>query len=110
MGRAGASGVGQVFSPGTRWDCSDMGKTKVLKAWPGIRTIPHPISIGAFSLTNSSVWALQGVSNQGAMWVISLSSGSQGKAPLEAGISDPSPHTALLRKLSLLSVLEQESC
>lgn len=27
-----------------------------------------------------------------AVWIICLSSGNQGKAPLEAGISDPFPH------------------
>lgn len=39
--------------PWHKWDCSDMGKNKILKAWPGIRTISLPISIAAFSLTQT---------------------------------------------------------
>lgn len=70
-----------------KWDCSDMGKNKILKAWPGIRTISHPVSIAAFSLTQTPGFRLSRESKtREAMWIICLSSGKQGKTPLEAGI------------------------
>lgn len=48
-----------------------MEKTKVLKAWPGIRTISHPISIAAFSLTQTPWFRLSRESKtKEAMWII----------------------------------------